>query len=75
MKRLNNINMESTLGGSAIGDFCTGASAARAGIAAWNYAVAVGLIEAGTVATGGGLVLALAGACAIYSTGRAFSWW
>ncbi len=75
MKKLNLIELENVNGGGMGSTFCSGFGGARAGIALYNAAAAAGVIATGTIATGGGLILAITAGCAVYTAGNVFGWW
>lgn len=75
MKKLSHNNIENINGGGAASAFCAGLAVGRIGIAAFNAAVAVGVISATALATGGTAVIAIAAVCAVYGLGNQLSWW
>jgi len=75
MKKISYNESEMINGGGAASAFCAGLAAGRIGVAAFNAAVAAGVISATAIATGGAAVLAIGAACAIYSLGNQLDWW
>ena len=75
MKRLNENQMLAHRGGDLLVSFCAGLGITRIGVAGFNYLVGAGFIGASALATGGGVVIAVASGCAVYGFGRSQSWW